>query len=161
MDPVMAAAAHMFGTNEHLLTKALVGLSDEDAWKHPGDANPIYWIVGHLAVYRHRLASLVGAGADLPWADVFKRTSQPDPESGGPALSEIREAFVAALSVLTARLAELTDAELSADAPVKLPTPDPTLRGMIIFFAYHEAYHVGQVAYALKWLGQPGIVDGQ
>jgi hypothetical protein len=32
---------------------------------------------------------------------------------------------------------------------------------MAAFFAYHEAYHIGQMAYVRKWLGYPGLVDGQ
>jgi uncharacterized damage-inducible protein DinB len=161
MDPVMAACVNMYRTNDHLLNKALDGLSDEDAWKHPGDGNPIYWIAGHMAVYRHSLAATLGVGSPLPWADVFKRTSQPDPSAKGPALSEIREALAAAAGPLTKRFAELTDADLSPAAPMKLPTQDPSVRGMISFFAYHESYHVGQIAYIKKWLGSPGIVDGQ
>ena len=161
MDPVMAASLNMFGTNDHLLNKALEGLSDDEAWKHPGDSNPIYWIAGHLAVYRHSLAALLGAGAELPWAPIFKRTSQPDPSVQGPALSEIRAAIAAASGPLMARFAELTDAQLSETATMKVPTKDPSIRGLIAFFAYHEAYHVGQIAYVKKWLGYPGLVDGQ
>ena len=161
MDPVMAACVNMFGTNDHLLNKALDGLSAEEAWKHPGDANPIYWIAGHLAVYRHSLAKVLGVGAELSWAALFKRTSQPDPAAQGPALAEIRSAIAAASGPLTDRFAELSDADLSAAAPMKLPTQDPSVRGMIAFFAYHEAYHAGQIAYVKKWLGYPGLVDGQ
>lgn len=161
MDPVMAACVNMFATNDHLLKKALDGLGDEDAWKHPGEANPIHWIAGHLAVYRHSLAAALGAGAQLPWAALFRRTSQPDPSAGGPSLSEIREALSSALGPLTARFGELSDSDLAAPAPMKLPTQDPSVRGMIAFFGYHEAYHVGQIAYAEKWLGHPGLVDGQ
>jgi uncharacterized damage-inducible protein DinB len=161
MDPVMAACVNMFVTNDRLLTKALDGLSDDEAWKSPGEANPIYWVAGHLAVYRHALAARLGAGAELPWKDVFKRTAQPDPTAKGPTLSEIRAAISAASGPLTARFAQLTEAELEPDAPVKLPTQDPSVRGMIAFFAYHEAYHVGQIAYVRKWLGYPGIIDGQ
>ena len=52
MDPVLATSLTMMGTNEKLLGKALEGLSTEDAWKHPGDANPIYWIAGHVSSSR-------------------------------------------------------------------------------------------------------------
>jgi uncharacterized damage-inducible protein DinB len=77
------------------------------------------------------------------------------------AAERIVAAMKAALPKLSAKYAELSDAELAAEAPFKLPTPDPTLRGMIAFFAYHESYHLGQIAYVRKWIGGPGIVDGQ
>jgi uncharacterized damage-inducible protein DinB len=161
MDPVMTATLNMLGSNDALLDKALRDLTDDEAWKHPGDGNPIYWIAGHIAVYRHSLAAMLGAGAELAWAPVFKRMSQPDPSVPGPALSEIRAAIQAASATLAVRLAGLTDAELSQPAPVKVPAKDPTLRGMIAFLAYHETYHLGQLAYICKWLGHPGLVDGQ
>jgi len=161
MDPVLAVCVNMMGTNEHLLGKALEGLSVEDAWKHPGDANPIYWIAGHVTIYRHSLLAALGAGSELPWAAPFKRTMQPDPSAGGPALAEISSSLSSAAPRLAARFAELSDADLAAEAPFKLPTPDRTLRGMIAFFAYHESYHLGQIALVRKWLGGPGIVDGQ
>jgi uncharacterized damage-inducible protein DinB len=161
MDAALAACLTSYSINDHLVQKALEGLTEESAWKHPGDGNPIYWIVGHVAIYRHSLASALGVGQELPWAAAFKRLSQPDPNAKGPSLAEIQAAMVAALGPLTARFAELTDEELAAPAPFKLPTPDPTLRGAIAFFGYHETYHMGQVAYVKKWLGFPGIVDGQ
>lgn len=161
MDPVMAACANMYGTNDHLLSRALDGLSESEAWHQPGDANPIAWIAGHMAVYRHLLASTLGVGTELPWTASFKRTSQPERGAGTPSLAEIRAALASASEPLMARLATLTDEELAKEAPMKVPTKDPSLRGLIAFFAYHESYHVGQIAYVKKWLGYPGIVDGQ
>jgi uncharacterized damage-inducible protein DinB len=161
MDPVLATCLNMLGTNDHLLGKALEGLSPEDAWKHAGDTNPIHWIAGHMTIYRYTLLAALGAGSELPWAGPFKRTTQPDPSAAVPPLAEIAAAMKEALPKLAAKYAELTEAELAAEAPFKLPTPDPTLRGMIAFFAYHESYHLGQIAYVRKWIGGPGIVDGQ
>jgi|WetSurMetagenome_2_1015567.scaffolds.fasta_scaffold43886_3 uncharacterized damage-inducible protein DinB len=161
MDPVLTMCLNMMGTNEHLLGKALEGLSAEDAWRQPGDANPIHWLAGHMTIYRYTLLSVLGAGSEVPWAGPFKRTMQPDPAAQVPPVEEIAGAMKAAGPKLAARYAELTDAELAADAPFKLPTPDPSLRGMLAFFAYHESYHLGQVALVRKWIGGPGIVDGQ
>jgi uncharacterized damage-inducible protein DinB len=161
MDPVLVTCLTMMGTNEKLLGKALEGLTVEDAWKQPGEANPIYWIAGHMAIYRHSLLAVLGAGHEPQWGAPFKRLTQPDASAEVPPLSEIMAAFSAAARRLTRAFAGLSDEQLAAPAPIKLPTPDPTLRGMIAFYAYHESYHLGQVAYAKKWLGGPGIVDGQ
>lgn len=161
MDPVLSASLNTFATNDRFIAKALDGLSEADARKHPGDANPIYWILGHIAVYRNTVATLFGVGSEVPWAAPFKRLSQPDPNATGPSLSEIRAALTNAFAPLAARFANVTEAELDAPAPFKLPTPDPSMRGLVAFMAYHEAYHLGQIAYVIKWLGHPGIVDGQ
>lgn len=161
MDPVLAACTTMMGANDHLLGKALEGLSPDDGWQHPGDGNPIHWIAGHVTIYRHSLLATLGAGAEVPWSAAFKRLTQPDPSADVPPLGEVLAAFRSAAPRLVARYAELSETDLSAPAPFKLPTTDPTVRGMIAFFAYHETYHVGQIAYVKKWLGYPGIVDGQ
>jgi uncharacterized damage-inducible protein DinB len=161
MDPVVGALAQLIAINDRLLGKALDGLTEEEGWRHPGDANPICWIVGHLTVYRNGLAKALGTGEDLPWARFFEMKSQPDQSAGGPSLAEIRAALQGVSERLAARFEQLTDAELSAVAPRRVPIADRTVRGLIAFLAYHESYHVGQVAYLRKWLGYPGIVDGQ
>lgn len=60
---------------------------------------------------------------------------------------------------MVARLEELTEAELSAPAPRSFAIPDRSVRGAITFLAYHEGYHIGQMAFLRKWLGFPGLVD--
>jgi hypothetical protein len=77
--------------------------------------------------------------------------------SGGrraaPRLADIRTVLAAA----SERLENLTDADLSAPAARRPPTPDQTVRGDMAFLTYH----VGQVGCVRKRLGYPGIVDGQ
>ena len=43
-------------------------------------------------------------------------------------------------------------------APHDKPTFDGNTAGFVAFLAYHEAYHVGQVAYLRKWLGHGQLV---
>jgi hypothetical protein len=57
------------------------------------------------------------------------------------------------------RLDDLGEDGLVAPSPRSLPIPDKTIRGAINFAAFHESYHVGQMAYIRKWLGFPGLVD--
>ena len=59
---------------------------------------------------------------------------------------------------LMKRYEELTGEELSAKAPRDFPVPDKTIRGAINFLAYHEAYHVGQIAYIRKLLDKSSLV---
>jgi uncharacterized damage-inducible protein DinB len=161
MDPVVSAFASLIAINDRLLGTALEGLTDEESWRHPGDANPIYWMVGHVARYRNGLASALGVGLDLPWASAFEMKTQPDPTAAATTLGEIRAAITSLSERLSKRLADLSDADLAAPAPFKLRVPDQTVRGLITFMTFHEVYHVGQIAYVRKWLGYPGIVDGQ
>jgi hypothetical protein len=59
---------------------------------------------------------------------------------------------------LSKRLEEIGDAELSAKCPRDFPIADKTMRGAITFLAYHEGYHVGQMAYLRKLLGKGQLV---
>ena len=144
MDPVVAPFAQLLTINDRLIARALDGLSDEEAWKHPGtDPNPIYWIAGHLAVYRNVLATAFGVGTELPWASQFEMKKQPDPAAGGPPLADVRATLTTLSERLASRLGSLSDAELSATTERSFPIPDKTMRGMIAFMTYHETYHVG------------------
>jgi len=160
MDTVVSAFAQFVGVNDYLLGKALEGLSEDELRRHPRDANPMGWVVGHIVHYRNQMAKAIGGGLDLPWASAFEQHSQPDEGQAFPVIADLKAALQATSADLKARLAQLTDAELSAPAPRPFPIPDKTMRGMVAFLVYHEAYHVGQVAYVKKWLGHPGIVDG-
>ena len=162
MDPIVSAFAQFIGLNDHLIGKALDGLTEEEAWRLPGaDSNPVIWIAGHVAASRSALVGALGGGVDLPWAARFGQKTQPDQAAGGPSLGEIRAAIATLTERLMERLAALTDADLARAAPRSFPIPDRTVRGMIVFLVYHESYHVGQLAYLRKWLGYPGVVDGQ
>ena len=163
MDPVVRTFSQLLTVNDGLLRKALEGTSDEEAWRAPGaDANPLYWIAGHLAIYRNNLAQTLGAGGrELAWASLFRRTSQPDAAAGGPKLAEILETLLTSSQQLQERFPQLQEADLAVEAAIRVPSKDRTIRGLIAFMVYHEAYHVGQLAYLKKWLGYPGIIDGQ
>jgi uncharacterized damage-inducible protein DinB len=75
-----------------------------------------------------------------------------------PELDDILRVWKEATAQLEQRFEELSDAQLSAEAPRNFPVPDKTIRGAINFLAYHEAYHVGQLAYIRKWLGKQSLV---
>jgi len=59
---------------------------------------------------------------------------------------------------LLERLPALTDTELSASLGHKMPQGDETLRGMVAFLVFHEAYHVGQIGYLKKQLGYAPLI---
>ena len=50
--------------------------------------------------------------------------------------------------------------ERLAQPPTKQGLPGVTdLTSLISFYAFHESYHVGQLGYARRLLGQAGIAD--
>ena len=162
MDPVLKACAQLFSVNETLFDRAVGGLSDGELRRMPaGEANPMLWIAGHVAAYRTLLAAMVGAGSPVAWAPLFAQKSQPSDDAAYPTVAEIQQTLRETGTKLRARFEQTTEADLAAPAPRSFPIDDKTMRGAVLFLAYHESYHAGQMAYVRKCLGYPGIVDGQ
>lgn len=161
MHPSIAPIAQLFGVSTALYEKALAGLDRETLLKRPGaESNPLLWIAGHLASSRYGLATALGRQRDVPWGKLFFRGASLDDLSTLPEIGSIQEAWRDISALVAARLEELTEAELSAPAARSFAIPDRSTRGAITFLAYHEGYHIGQMAFLRKWLGFPGLVDG-
>ncbi|HLA79851.1 MAG TPA: DinB family protein [Vicinamibacteria bacterium] len=161
MHPSIAAVAQVFGASTALFEKALAGLDREALLRRPGtETNPILWIAGHLASSRYGLATALGRQRDVPWGTLFFKGAAVGDLSALPEVGSIQEGWREISALLAARLEELTEAELAAPFPRSFPIPDRSLRGAITFLAFHEGYHLGQMALLRKWLGLPGLVDG-
>jgi uncharacterized damage-inducible protein DinB len=52
------------------------------------------------------------------------------------------------------RLSELSDEDLQSETFLALPGSDGSLLGTITYYAFHEAYHIGQLAVIRKALNQ-------
>ncbi len=161
MHPSIAPVAQLYGVTTALFEKALTGLDREALLRRPGtETNPILWIAGHLASSRFGLASALGCQRDVPWGTLFFKGNAAGDLATLPEIGSIQGAWRDISQVLATRLDELTEAELSAPFPRSFPIPDGSSRGAITFLAFHEGYHVGQMALLRKWLGFPGLVDG-
>ena len=160
MHPSVVPISQIFGVSTALYEKALAGLDRETLLKRPAaGTNPILWIAGHLASGRYGLATALGRQREVPWGRLFFRGAVLDDLSALPEIGPIQEAWRDISAVVMSRLEELTEADLSGPSPRSFPIPDGSLHGAITFLAYHEGYHVGQMAFLRKWLGFPGLVD--
>ena len=162
MHDSIAALAEGFRVSTNLYLKALYDLPPETfVARIEGLANPIVWIAGHLVHFRSRLAFVIGApDRAVPWTGLFATGSQPMEPSQYPPIDEIVQAWRDVSADIDARFEELTGEELVGPPPVRVATPDGTLRGAIALFAFHDAYHIGQVALIRKVLGQPPLIHG-
>ena len=158
IDPGIANLASQFGVCEYVIGKALEDLTEEEAWRHPDDVNPMIWLLGHVTHYRTTLLSRLGDDVEAPWAEQFARGCDPKSLESGPSFKEVLDAWEKSKEALKARFETLTDEELSAAAPGRVPMEDKSMRGMIAFMAFHESYHAGQIAYLAKWLGKWSVV---
>jgi hypothetical protein len=160
MHPSIAVTVQLYGVTGFLYDKALDGLDEKALLSRPAEVtNPIVWIAGHLAYSRAGLARILGAQRELPWPELFARGAKGAAPEAYPDIAEIRAAWNHATTSLMERLEALGEADLAAPSPRSFPIPDKTIRGAITFGAFHESYHVGQMAYLRKWLGFPGLVD--
>jgi len=147
----------MFKTNTDLVTKATEGIPAEQWLLKPGDAsNHLLWVMGHLVWARGNILRTLGSSWTLPWAKQFSRGAACGDASEYPQVEEIRKAWADVSNQLPTCLAEAS-AELMAK-PHDKPTFDGKVGGFVAFLAFHETYHVGQVAYLRKWLGHGQVV---
>jgi hypothetical protein len=143
--------------NEPFLEQSLEGLSYEELWRAPtSHNNPILWVAGHIVQTRATVLQMLGQAGDTGWGTLFDRGATVGDRSQYPSATEVVRVMREVSPKLRAALAVLNDAELSR--PASLPIPGiNTLMDELAFFALHESYHVGQLAYIRKSLGYPGL----
>lgn len=160
MDPVVASHAQLLAVNATLINRALATLTDDEIWMRPGErSNSIGWLLGHVAWSRAALLRIIGGEpVNLPGGEVFARGAQASDRSAYPATADTVSVLKTVNERLKARMATMDEATLSAPSPFEVPIADKSVRGAVAFLTFHDSYHVGQIAYVLKWLGKPGLV---
>lgn len=160
MDPIVASHAQLLPVNTELVKRAVGGLSPDELRARPGEgSNPMLWIVGHMAATRYVLLTWFGASVAGPaWAPQFARGSAVDITGAYPAIEELLAALESSGALLRETAATMTPEQWAAPSPRTFPIADPSLKGTFAFMVFHEAYHVGQLAYLRKWLGHSALV---
>jgi hypothetical protein len=153
MNLQLAGSVQLFRTSDHYLEQSIKGLGDDALRMRVGRANSLLWTVGHITVGRLRLLTMLGEDLDIPWTDVVGRGAD---EAGGrlPSLPSVIGRWQQSAGRLVTRLSELSDEDLEAETSLALPGSDGSLLGTITYYAFHEAYHIGQLAVIRKALGQ-------
>jgi uncharacterized damage-inducible protein DinB len=150
--------AYIFQANDGLIRQTLRDLPAEAFWTQPGgQGNSIMWIVGHITQTRAGMLSLLGERASTGWGELFRRGAQRQDPSAYPEPQAIKTVGADLSKRLLAKLATMTEEELAAPVTaVKLPNVNTVIEALA-FFAFHEAYHVGQLGYVKKALGYTPI----
>ena len=157
LPPVAEPLALLFKINNSMVRQGLDGLTDDEAWQQlEGQGNPIAWIVGHLTETRAQMLRLLGTDWDAGWGGRFKRGSDLCERSIYPSRPEIEAKFNETRGQMRAAFAALTAERLAADAPASFAGAK-TVADLLGFFAFHEAYHLGQVGYIRKRLGHSSL----
>jgi hypothetical protein len=117
----------------------------------------VLWIVGHLATTRDLLVQVLGA-----------RSERLDPLFAGGCPLPADHAFpppaavVARWREMGARVDHavrtLSCHDLDRPSPEGFPTLDGRLSGAVAAAVFHEAYHIGQLGYLMRWLAYPPLL---
>ncbi|MBC8367252.1 DinB family protein [bacterium] len=159
MDSRLAPLAEIFKLNTRLFAMALDGVGNELGLERQGDrGNSLGWLAGHTTSSRHVWAKLLGVNEDFPFPERFDRGANPSGNLDYPSLTEIGAAWqdISRKAVLAMEEAKIEN--LDAPAPFSTPSEDDSVLGALAFFALHESYHVGEMAYVRKLLGFPSLV---
>jgi len=151
--------AFIFATNDSLAERSFAGVAEDDLWKRPTpQSNPMLWIFAHMVATRVNILKLLGDDFDTGWGETFGRGVALQDTSGYPTRETINEVSRDVNQRLYAKLGALTDADVSKAASRSFTNAVQTLGDQLSFFAMHDTYHVGQLAYVRKALGLPGVV---
>jgi hypothetical protein len=156
-NPAVAPIALIFAFSDPFVGQALDGLTHEELWRSLTPSNnPLLWVAGHIVQTRAMVLQMLGEPVDTGWGGLFDRGATLGKPEDYPSGAEIAARMREISSRLHAALASLRDEQLNQ--PASLPIPGlKTLTDELAFFAMHDAYHVGQLAYVRKGLGYPGL----
>lgn len=154
MESEFANVKGMFKINTDIVNRAIADVAADDWFRKPGDeSNHLMFVMGHLIVHRGRTLKVLGGEWDSSWAPLFARGAQRVDDAEYPSSEEMRNAWNQVSADLAAALSNAPAEELSKDAPAGPPSFDGKLSGTVAFYAFHDAYHAGQVSFLRKWLG--------
>ena len=144
----------IFKANTDIVNKAIADVESDHWFKTPGDdSNHLTWLMGHLIVHRAMTLKFLGADYDDSWSELFARGSERVADAEYPSVEEMRNAWQDVSSRLSAALKGTPEDVMTGEAPKGPPSFDGKLTGTVAFFAFHDAYHTGQVSFLRKWLG--------
>ena len=131
---------------------------DDDAARQRirDDVSPIVWLAGHLLNSRKYMLELFGGSPQFPHESIFGKKF--DPSVDYPSMAEIKNDWVSISDELFASMERAGDDQFTKKIEMNIPIGDKTVRGAVLFFTYHEGWHIGQISYARRGLGMEGLL---
>jgi len=155
------AIAQHFGLMYQTAAANLDGLTQEQSLMHPSPGgNCANWILGHLTNVQNGVMGLIG---EKPvWESGQLTRAGFDPISGAANAIEwntMRERFLGSKDRCLAAISGLSDRALAESVPH--PFGGTTSRAELLhLLAFHQTYHVGQLALSRRIAGLEGAVKG-
>lgn len=157
MSDTSKTLAGMFGTTDFLIPMVLEDLTDEQARTRSrgGEGPSIAWSVGHLLSYRYNVLGMLGNGREDPHGDTFNQDATDGADY--PAVADLQSQWIALAQDLHAALASKSEDDWNT--PGAGAHDEKSLRDQVIFFAWHEGYHMGALGALRKAMGLPGPAE--
>ena len=158
MLPELVPTAQAFAMGGLFLRRLVGDFTAEDWQVRDAVGHDPRWLVGHLAATRQGVLRILGLEPrEQAWEVCFRRGTSPADLPAALELAPILETFFDA----QARMAAVWDG-LSPEALAKpfvrtLPDGSQTVGDAFRFLAWHEAYHLGQLAMLRRLAGKPGL----
>jgi len=155
------AVAQHFGLMYQTAAANLDGLTQDQSLMQPSPGgNCANWILGHLTNVHNGVMSLVG---EKPvWESGQLARASEDPITGAANAIDwntMREQFLGSKDRCLAAISALSDKSLAESVPH--PFGGTTSRGELLhLLAFHQTYHVGQLALSRRIAGLDGAVKG-
>lgn len=137
-----------FRRNDRLVVAHMDGLTDADALRQSGfNTNCFNWVLGHIVAGRDEVLRVLGEPAVFgARAERYQREG--DPITGpGPGVVPLEE-LAAALGASGDRIEAVLSGADEAFMTAELPSGEgrtATRAAQVLFFYFHETYHVGQI----------------
>jgi uncharacterized damage-inducible protein DinB len=157
----IANIAHQYALNTDLFNRCTADIQLDHWFARPCDvSNHLMWVTGHILYTRSGVVMrLLGSEPKPYWKELFDRGVELVEPGRYPRPEEIRGAWTEVAQKLVTAFSSVSERALAQPAPQSnAPNFDGTVGGLIAFFALHEAYHVGQLAYLRKFLGYSQLV---
>ncbi|MEM6457060.1 MAG: DinB family protein [Acidobacteriota bacterium] len=161
MSDLLKPVVDTFLTNTRVLPMALEDFSPADAVRRSGgdQGNSPIFLAAHLTTVRYNILAMAGQPEENPWWERFGATAVCTDGADYPSVAEVVDAWKAISDKLHAAFDGFDDAQamqaLSEDN--RLPAVERTQRGAFGFMAWHETYHIGQIAMLRTAYGLPGL----
>jgi uncharacterized damage-inducible protein DinB len=164
METLVQPLVAQLALSQRILSTGVKDLSDADArMRSRGGTGPsVAWNVGHLCHHKIGMLKLLGHERENPFAAQFATTAATD-GSDYPTLASLISSYTELNDALSAAVAEGA-ALLDSPMPGSAPHAEKKIFDTILFFTWHEAYHIGAMSAIRRDLGRksiPELVSGK
>ena len=155
MATIASTLSRQFGLSDWIVDLILPVTTNAVAMRRGrgGEGASVSWTIGHCLSYRILVMNLLGAERANPY-EIF-RTAGADENGDYPDISQLHAQWQAVAAEFGAFWEKVSDDLLLVPMPTKDgPHAEKQLLDSMVFFAWHEAHHLGCVSMIRAELGE-------